>query len=105
MVSRILGCKLANFFWLNKLRFEPSSLSPGAGKYSWVSSHSVADNMSITTEVSQAESWASYAERKKRIREKRKKDSGIVKKTYGANISAQAEKNNYHGTRKCFKVL
>ena len=61
--------------------------------------------MSITTEVSQAESWASYAEKQKRIRERRKKDSGIVKKTHGAKISAQAEKNNNQNTRKCFKVL
>ena len=61
--------------------------------------------MSITTEVSQAESWASYAEKQKRIRERRKKDSGIVKKIHGAKISAQAERSNYHSTRKCFKVL
>ena len=61
--------------------------------------------MSITTEVSQAESWASYAEKQKRIWERRKKDSGIVKKIHEARISAQAEKNNYHSTRKCFKVL
>ena len=61
--------------------------------------------MSITTEVSQAESWASYAEKQKRIRERRKKDSGIVNKTHGAKISARGERNNYHSTRKCFKVL